>query len=41
MAKASKKVKEQHSGATFDDAKDYYVMLSMGKKLVQLMEKAR
>jgi hypothetical protein len=41
MAKALKKVKEQHSEATFDDAKDYFVMLSLDKKSVQFMEKAR
>ena len=29
MAKALKKIKEQHSDATFDNAKDYYVMLSL------------
>ena len=40
MAKALKKVKEQHSYATCDDAKDYYVMLSLDKKSVQFMEKA-
>ena len=33
MAKALKKVKEQHSDATFDDAKDYFVMLSLDKKI--------
>ena len=38
MAKALKKVNEQHSDATFDDAKDYYVMLSLDKKIVQFME---
>ena len=32
MAKALKKVKEQHSDATMDDAKDYFVMLSLDKK---------
>ena len=32
MAKALKKVVEQHSSATFDDAKDYFVMLSLEKK---------
>jgi len=41
MAKALKKVKEQHSDATMDDAKDYFVMLSLDKKIVQFMEKAR
>ena len=29
MVKALKKVNEQHSDATFDDAKDYSVMLSL------------
>ena len=41
MAKALKKVKEQHSDAIFDDAKEYYVMLSLDKKSVQFMEKER
>ena len=33
MVKAFEKVKEQHSHATFDDAKDYHVMLSLDKKI--------
>jgi hypothetical protein len=39
MAKALKKVKEQHLDATFDDAKDYYIMLSLDTKLVLCMQK--
>ena len=41
MAKALKIVKEQYSDAIFDDAKGYFVMLSLYKKSVQFMEKAR
>jgi hypothetical protein len=41
MAKALKTVKELHSDATMDDAKDYFVMLSLDKKSVQFMEKPR
>jgi hypothetical protein len=41
MAKALKNVKEQHSDATFNDAKDCYAMLSLEKKLLQFMEKGR
>jgi hypothetical protein len=41
MAKALKKVKEQHSDATFDDAKDYFVMLSLDKKSVQFHGKGK
>jgi hypothetical protein len=33
MAKAWDKVKLQHSDATLDDAKDYYIMLLFDKKL--------
>jgi len=33
MAKALKRVKEQHSDATFDDAKEHYVMLSLDEKI--------
>ena len=32
MIKALNKVKEQHSDATMDDAKDYYIMISLDKK---------
>ena len=41
MAKALKKVKEQHSDATFDDAKDYFVMLSLDKKISQIHGKGK
>ncbi len=41
MAKALKKVKEQHSDATFDDAKDYFVMLSLDKKISPILGKGK
>ena len=41
MAKALKKVKEQHSDATFDDAKDYFVMLSLDKKITPIHGKGK
>jgi hypothetical protein len=41
MVKALKKVKEKHSVATFDDAKDYYVMSSFNKKTAQFMGNVR
>ena len=41
MAKALKKVKEQHSDATFDDAKDYFVMLSLDKKISPIHGKGK
>jgi hypothetical protein len=41
MAKALKKVKEKHSDATFDDAKDYYVMLSLNKKISPIHGKGK
>ena len=41
MAKALKKVKEQHSDATFDDAKDYFVMFSLDKKISPIHGKGK
>ena len=33
MANALKKVRLQHLDATMDDAKDYYIMMSLDKKI--------
>ena len=41
MAKALKKDKEQHSNATFDDAKDYFVMLSLDKTISPIHGKGK
>jgi hypothetical protein len=41
MAKALKKVKEHHFDSTFDDAKDYYVMLSLDKKISPIHGKGK
>ncbi len=41
MAKALKKVKGQHSDVAFDDAKDYYVMLSLDKKISPIHGKGK
>ena len=41
MAKALKQVKEQHSDATMDDAKDYFVMSSLDKKISPIHGKGK